>query len=952
MAVTQGGVVYTWGSGGQGRLGHVPMINGTSTTATTMESSARELVHLPAVTTNRQREVLHRWRRAHSIASHVHLLRAKGDEWSIREATTARLIQGAVLSSMHTQAEIAVVGGGNDYRQGQHTSLRDQHLEKRLAHRQDVVGRQVVKLQQQRKVQDEQRNVQENVWYGRRDSIENNRGFSSLGVKEAGKEAAEKAAEKVSEGGIGSLLNIGKTMDTPDDAGAVGVVAGAGGAGDDGGGEGEFMDKKGKLLRSVRTSSASSFGTMNSFKAETKGEVPDGTVRGGKGFGNSLVSTVPAQSIGNVALPGLTIEEEDPSGQEEEEKEMEDEEEEEEQPTVVATVAESGDMFDLHLQNPEQWHPYLEKFQLYGLLPPIPWIQSLLENETTDTRELTLVAMHRSILAAEIELTKMCIELELLFEECHTIDLNTKMILGAVIATVSPTPPNTSSVAASSSSSSSSLPKCASTNASTTFHYRTKDQTNLSIPATYKQHYTSSNNVLRSLTAGGGSSSSNNSSSNNSNNSPLALARILAILVTNPDYLIRMHLNLVMAKAVPARLLTSVWNKRTNSLRFVDAIIDLFDYGRDNGFLEHRLLVLMDQVLAVELPYLRKKSNNNFQLFASNYCFVVEEETDEEEEEEEEEEEDKSKTRSSHRNDVDHHLLFGRLFQHYMSKQCSDLIPLLSPFCRDILFKSKHDNYTIQWKLNQEEEEDGEGEGEEGKEKGKEKDDSQSTVDAMLDLYNHVYLHLANYLSLNTKWMLRQMHKRIAKEFDRDVHSNADVVADHELTKSTPAPFSQTGRRNDDDVCVLMATFVCERIVLPMLKDPFAYRLWNSEDRIECLREGTTSKMYTRGRQHLLTVGQMLVTFIAHNNDSSLPSRLSSVQQWQHLPPVLKWKAKESLTHTRRVVRAIVHTRQLDQKMECALKCDMYGVHLMLPREKRRPIGCITLSFLRRALRR
>ncbi len=34
-----------------------------------------------------------------------------------------------------------------------------------------------------------------------------------------------------------------------------------------------------------------------------------------------------------------------------------------------------GDNYSVNLSDLEQWHPYLENFQLYGLLPPIPWIQ-------------------------------------------------------------------------------------------------------------------------------------------------------------------------------------------------------------------------------------------------------------------------------------------------------------------------------------------------------------------------------------------------------------------------------------------------------------------------------------------------------------------------------------------------------------------------------------------------
>jgi hypothetical protein len=113
-AVTQGGVVYTWGCGNGGRLGHIPMINMNSLSPLSppMEVTARELIHLPAVNSGRQIQVLQKWRRAHSVASHVHITRTKGNELSLRERASARLIQGDVVSSFQKQIEIAVVGGG------------------------------------------------------------------------------------------------------------------------------------------------------------------------------------------------------------------------------------------------------------------------------------------------------------------------------------------------------------------------------------------------------------------------------------------------------------------------------------------------------------------------------------------------------------------------------------------------------------------------------------------------------------------------------------------------------------------------------------------------------------------------------------------------------------------------------------------------------------------------
>ena len=69
-----------------------------------------------------------------------------------------------------------------------------------------------------------------------------------------------------------------------------------------------------------------------------------------------------------------------------------------------------------------------------------------------------------------------------------------------------------------------------------------------------------------------------------------------------------------------------------------------------------------------ELPYLRKKSDNNFHIFASSYCFIndgIDNGIDEE---------DRDDTNEGVQ------LIFGRLFKHYLSKQCSNIIPLLGEY--------------------------------------------------------------------------------------------------------------------------------------------------------------------------------------------------------------------------------------------------------------------------------
>jgi hypothetical protein len=111
--------------------------------------------------------------------------------------------------------------------------------------------------------------------------------------------------------------------------------------------------------------------------------------------------------------------------------------------------------------------------------------------------------------------------------------------------------------------------------------------------------------------------------------------------------------------------------------------------------------------------------------------------------------------------------------------------------------------------------------------------DESHTIDNVIDLYNHVFVNISSNLSKNVKWILSKMHRRISKEFDRDVHSNSDIVSQYYGSMTgTKSSFSYTGRKNDDDVCILMGTLICERILLPMLRNPFKYKLWNSDGKI------------------------------------------------------------------------------------------------------------------------
>ena len=140
------------------------------------------------------------------------------------------------------------------------------------------------------------------------------------------------------------------------------------------------------------------------------------------------------------------------------------------------------------------------------------------------------------------------------------------MILGAVIATLSPTPPNETMVGVPKS-----IIKSAASGVNATFNSHTRDQRSVSIRTSYIQNYRYSNIILQSF-----------------QDKNLTIERILAILLTNPTYLMKMHINICMSTTIiPNRLESSVWNKKMNSLRFVDAIVS---YCRFKNFF-YRLLI-------------------------------------------------------------------------------------------------------------------------------------------------------------------------------------------------------------------------------------------------------------------------------------------------------------------------------------------------------------------------
>lgn len=78
--------------------------------------------------------------------------------------------------------------------------------------------------------------------------------------------------------------------------------------------------------------------------------------------------------------------------------------------------------------------------------------------------------------------------------------------------------------------------------------------------------------------------------------------------------------------------------------------------------------------MKVELAYLRKKSFNNFKLFASNYAFYEIDENEETDDDDDDDDDDngdgdEDETTFKHR-DALHCTIFGRLFKLYMKKQC------------------------------------------------------------------------------------------------------------------------------------------------------------------------------------------------------------------------------------------------------------------------------------------
>merc|ERR1711865_938871 len=107
-----------------------------------------------------------------------------------------------------------------------------------------------------------------------------------------------------------------------------------------------------------------------------------------------------------------------------------------------------GSSYPVDLSNVEQWHPYLERFQLYGTLPPVPWVQRLLENEGSITKEMHLVHLENDIQHSEIELTNILKESEILLVDLKNTSSDAAMILGAVVTTVSTSPPDISYVTA------------------------------------------------------------------------------------------------------------------------------------------------------------------------------------------------------------------------------------------------------------------------------------------------------------------------------------------------------------------------------------------------------------------------------------------------------------------------------------------------------------------------
>ena len=190
--------------------------------------------------------------------------------------------------------------------------------------------------------------------------------------------------------------------------------------------------------------------------------------------------------------------------------------------------------------------------------------------------------------------------------------------------------------------------------------------------------------------------------------------------LSTPLYSINLQQSTIYKHYTQSSINVDIWNTSTNALRYVDCVMDLFDQGKDNGFLEHRLLVLMDSILEVELGFLRQKSNDQLEVFAANYAFV--EEDHEDDNEDKEDNKDNGDTDTLHPSGVKKTkkkkttedglrskkrstksasaqcFVFGRLLNHYLKKQATAaLIPLLRPFCHDILAKSDSTHFQIKW---------------------------------------------------------------------------------------------------------------------------------------------------------------------------------------------------------------------------------------------------------------
>jgi hypothetical protein len=585
--------------------------------------------------------------------------------------------------------------------------------------------------------------------------------------------------------------------------------------------------------------------------------------------------------------------------------------------TSTSNTAEDGASYSIDLADPEAWHPYMERFQLYGSLPPVPWVQRLLENEMTQTKESSLVSLALDIDEAECELTLVLSEAEALLANLKNTESDAAMILGAVVITVSPSPPDISGVAQGHLDS----VKCPTRKKEVTFYSKSRNEKKVSLPLSYNEHESMSRILLASLEG----------------KRRLELERVLAILLTNPAYLVNIHRRICLAP-MPHRLRTKTWNTRINALRLSDAIIEMFESGTDNGFREHRMLVLMDDILGTELPYLRRFSQNSFHVFACSYSFIDSGRSD-----------DDGGGTTVHP-ETEHPMIFGRLLRHYLSNQCSNIIPLLSPLARDILRKSENNAFDIRWRDDCHDADDtgsiggalhykdsGSSSDDEdeineqgtkknvrrkrtGRKKPRTEEEEAESVDAVMNLHSQVFLSLGDHLSSNVKWLFGRIHRRIAHEFDRDVCSNPSVVRSANAQEEERSgrdnnndafrtKFSSTGRQNDDDVCILIGRLLVETIIIPMLDRPFQYKLWTDEMRYKKGVHHFTIAMFRRGAQHLKRLGRMLKVVIANRHDAPYSS-----MRWQNLPTNHMRKGREMVENTRLAVRKIIHEKNAHRK--------------------------------------